>query len=75
MWAWLLPLIKKIEPILCWIAITALLGWMTYVTIIKPHTNPTPTTTVQSGGVSNTYQIKVGLGGCARIPSPTEVKK
>lgn len=34
--------------------------------IINPK--PTATTTVQSGGVKNEYNIKVGALGCARIP-------
>jgi predicted negative regulator of RcsB-dependent stress response len=29
--------------------------------------NPKPTTT-QTGGVSYHYEIKVGFGGCARLP-------
>lgn len=30
--------------------------------------SPTHTTTVQSGGTANNYEIKIGFGGCARLP-------
>lgn len=36
------------------LAVIALIGWSCYVTIIKPHTKPTPTTT-QSGTITNNY--------------------
>jgi len=49
------------------LGIIALIIWSCYVTFIKPHTNPTPTTTVQSGGTSNTYNIKSTFG-CMRLP-------
>ena len=64
---WLIPLLRKLEPVIAWIFILTLFGWMSYVTFIKPHTNPTPTN-VQSGGTSYNYEIKVGMGGCARLP-------
>jgi len=61
------------ETILCWVAIL-FLGWLVYAGAIKPVINPEPTTTqnVQSGGTATTYDydIKVGFGGCARIPQP-----
>lgn len=57
------------------LGVIALVVWSAYVTFVKPHTNPTPTTTVQSGGVAYTYQIKVGFGGCIRLPIKPEVKK
>ena len=68
MWAIVL---KYIEPVLSWICLIALGCWVIYAGLIKPVTNPTPTTT-QSGGVSYNYQIKVGMLSCARIPSPQE---
>lgn len=43
------------------------LGWTVYVALIRPHTKPTPTQTVQSGGVANTWNVKVGMGGCAKF--------
>jgi hypothetical protein len=45
-----------------------LVAWIIYAGLLKPVLCPTPTTT-QTGGTSNTYNIKVGFGGCARIPS------
>ena len=61
--------------VLCVLLVVAGLGWSIYVTLIRPHTKPNPTTTVQSGGVNNTYQIKVGFGGCARLPMVSDSKK
>jgi hypothetical protein len=55
------------------LGIIAVVAWSIYVAIIKPHTSPTPTTTVESGGAAYNYQIKVGFGGCARLP--IQVKK
>ena len=77
MWLQIWAIIKKLEPILCWVMIAllvAMVGWMVYVTMIKPHTNPTPTQQVQSGGIAYTYDIKVGFGGCARIPMEVKNK-
>jgi len=45
---------------LCILVFVIYAGWRVF--------NPKPTTT-QTGGVSYNYQIKVGLGGCARLPS------
>jgi hypothetical protein len=50
------------------LGVPALVIWIVYVAVIKPHTNPIPTTTVQAGGTATTYNIKVGIGGCARFP-------
>lgn len=36
------------------LAVLAGIGWGVYVTAIKPHTHPTPTTT-QSGTITNNY--------------------
>lgn len=62
---------SMIEPILSWLCIIAIGGWIIYAGLIRPVVNPTPTTT-QTGGVSYNYNIKVGALSCARIPSPTE---
>jgi hypothetical protein len=79
MWAWLLSFFtSKAVPaiqhsiwrtlsVVCVLLVVGGLFWSIYVSFIKPHTKPTPTTTVQSGGIANTYEIKVGLGGCARF--------
>ena len=69
-----LKILSLVFKILLIVGVPVVAGWFVYATIIKPHTNPVPTTTVQSGGVSNTYQIKVGFGGCARIPQATDKK-
>lgn len=37
-------------------------GWRVF------NPKPTATTTVQSGGVKNEYNIKLGFGSCARLP-------
>ncbi len=95
MWTWLasffvgkaVPYLAKgwerFISILVWVLVITGLSWSVYVTVIKPHIKPTPTTTntqnVQPGGVANTtnvtYEIKVGFGGCARIPQVKDVKK
>ena len=36
------------------LGVIVFLGWSVYVTIIKPHTHPTPTTS-QSGTITNNY--------------------
>lgn len=56
------------------LGIIALIVWSGYVTFVKPHTNPCPTTTVQDGGTANQYTVKVGFGGCARFPIKGEAK-
>jgi hypothetical protein len=68
MWAIAL---KYLEPVLCWVCIIAIGAWVIYAGLIKPVTNPTPTTT-QTGGVSYNYQIKVGMLSCAKIPPPDQ---
>ena len=45
--------------------LSAIVLWGLYAGLIRPTTKPNPTS-VQTGGVS--YDIKVGFGGCARIP-------
>lgn len=68
----LLPVAKNVGWLLLKALVYALvilgLAWCVYVALIRPHTKPTPTTT-QTGGVSNTYNIKVGIGGCLRMPT------
>lgn len=73
-WNTVLKVLSLVFKVLVIIGLPILVGYFAYATIIKPHTNPIPTTTVQSGGTSNTYQIKIGFGGCARIPG-AELKK
>ena len=51
------------------LGLIALVVWSIYVTIIKPHTNPTPTQEQNAKTIQNdNYTIKVGFGGCARFP-------
>jgi hypothetical protein len=85
MWAWLLsffatkavPVVKhavwRTISVVCVLLVVGGIIWSIYVTVVRPHTKPTSTQTVQSGGVANTFQIKMGFGSCARI-SP-EIKK
>jgi len=80
MWMWLTSFfVSKAVPavqhalwrtvsVLCVVGVLAFFGYAGYKIF-----HPKPTTTVQAGGVSNTYEIKVGFGGCIRLP--TEVKK
>jgi branched-subunit amino acid ABC-type transport system permease component len=67
----LLPVAKNVGWLLLKALVYALvilgLAWCVYVTVIRPTTKPNPTT-VQTGGVS--YTIKVGFGGCIRLPTP-----
>lgn len=37
------------------IGIPALLGWMVYVSLVKPHTNPNPSTTQTAELIENKY--------------------
>ena len=81
MWAWLVGLlvpaakhaILRTISVVCVLLVIGGVSWSIYVTLIRPHTKPTPTTTVESGGTANTYNVKVGLGGCARFDR--EVRK
>ena len=85
MWPWLVSFFAtKAVPavqhavwrtisVLCVLAVVAGLVWSVYVTLIRPHTKPDPTQTVQAGGIANTWNVKIGLGGCARFAP--EVKK
>lgn len=43
------------------------IAWIIYAGVIRPVTKPNPTT-VQTGGVSYTYDIKLGFGSCAKFP-------
>ena len=66
---WLTPILKWLGHWLVYFILSALLIWGLYAGLIKPVIKPTPTTTVQSGGVVYHYEIKVGFGGCARMPN------
>lgn len=73
-WTTIKKILSLVFKILIIIGLPALALWLVYVGTVKPHTNPTSTTTVQSGGVKNEYNIKVGLGGCVRMPTSKEKK-
>jgi hypothetical protein len=64
---------ERLLSILVWVILIGAILFACWATFIKPTFHPTPTTT-QTGGISNTYQIHVGLGGCARIPVMAEKK-
>ena len=68
----ILSLVFKVMVI---VGLPILALWMVYAAVVKPHTNSTPTTTVESGGTAYNYQVKVGFGGCIRMPAAKEIKK
>ncbi len=82
MWAWLisfftnkaLPEIKhaiwRTISVICVLLVVGGLIWSVYITMVKPHTKPTPTQQQQAGTINNTtynYTIKPTFG-CMRIP-------
>jgi TRAP-type C4-dicarboxylate transport system permease small subunit len=78
MWAWLasffvskaVPEIKHaIWRTISVICVLGAIGFFIYAGWRIFHPKPTSTTTVQSGGVAYTYDIKVGFGGCVRLPT------
>jgi len=68
---WLIPIAKWLGHWLVYFILSALLIFACWATFIKPTFKPNPTS-VQTGGIA--YEIHVGFGGCARIPSPNELK-
>jgi hypothetical protein len=68
-----IPILKKIGTWLLLTIVIVGLAWAVYAGIIRPITKPNPTN-IQTGGVSYNYQIKVGLGGCARLPVMVDKK-
>jgi hypothetical protein len=63
---WLIPVIRWLGHWVVYFVLSAIVIWGLYAGLVRPTTKPNPTTTVQSGGV--VYDIKIGFGGCARIP-------
>ena len=66
-------ILSLVFKILIIVGLPALALWAVYVTAIRPHTKPTPTTTttVEKGGVSNTYAYTYNMKptfGCMSIP-------
>jgi hypothetical protein len=60
-WLW-----TRLGHAIIYVALSVIVIWGLYAGLIRPTTKPNPSTTVQSGGV--VYDIKIGFGGCARIP-------
>ena len=83
MWAWLASFfVSKAVPevkhaiwrtisVVCVITVIAFLI-LGVKRIFYPK--PSHTTTVESGGTAYTYDIKVGFGGCLRLPMKMEKK-
>ena len=61
-WLW-----ARLGHAIIYVSLSVIVIWGLYAGLVKPITNPNPTTT-QTGGTSYNYEIKVGLGGCARLP-------
>lgn len=51
----ILKILSFLFKVLVIVGVPALIGWTIYVTIIKPHTNPTPTTTQSAKEIINNY--------------------
>jgi hypothetical protein len=43
------------------LAIIGLFFWMAYVTFVKPHTNPTPSTTQNAQQITNNYYYQIPM--------------
>ena len=65
---WLKWLGQRVAHYVIYLIITIFLGWCVYVTIIKPHTKPTPTTEQKAQTIENftyNYNCKALIGfGC-----------
>ncbi len=67
-WTTITKILSFIFKVLVIVGLPALALWIIYAATIKPHTNPTPTTTQAGTGDNYNYEIKIGFGGCARLP-------
>ena len=56
------------------VAVYLVLAGLILFACYRQFFHPAPTTTVQSGGIANTYNVKIGFGGCARIPGMEKSK-
>lgn len=45
--------VKRTFSVICTLAVIGLIAWALYVTIVKPHTNPTKTTSQQAESITN----------------------
>jgi hypothetical protein len=70
--AWLL---ERLKNSIIYVSLSVVVIWGLYAGLVRPITKPNPSTTVQSGGI--VYDIKIGFGGCARIPDikPTPIQQ
>jgi len=70
MWAWLgglaLHNLKRFLGVLVYALIFAGLAWSVYVTVVRPHTKPTPTSSQEATTIiNNNYNCKALIGwGC-----------
>ena len=67
MWAFLAPWLAKnfsrFIGVMVYVLIFAGIGWSIYVTVVRPHTKPTPSTTQSAVTiVNNTYNCKALIG-------------
>ncbi len=62
---WLAWLGTRLAHWLVYMILTAIVLWSAYVTIIKPHTKPTPTTEQRADTINN-YNVKPTFG-CMRF--------
>lgn len=69
MWAWL---VSRLGHWVVYFVLSVIVGWGLYAGLIRPVTKPNPTN-VQTGGTS--YTIRIGFGGCARLPIVPVVKE
>ena len=69
---WLVPIIKWLGHWVVYFVLSAIVVWGLYAGLIRPVTKPNPTA-VQTGGVSNTYNIHPTFG-CMSIPVMQEKK-
>ena len=63
---WLTWLGSRLGHWLVYFLLSAIVIWGLYAGLIRPVTKPNPTNT-QTGGISNTYNIRSTFG-CMRLP-------
>lgn len=47
--------LRRTLGVICTLLVLAGIGWTIYVTVVRPHTKPNPTTTQIAEGIINTY--------------------
>lgn len=63
--------VQRTVSVVSVLTVVACVGWVLYsgyITLVKPHFNPTPTTRQQADEIIN-YEtpIRVGFGGCSHV--------